>query len=159
MRRQQNAILWVGVLVAAFLLFRRRASAATPELLPGLDEVPPDEVPPDEVPPDEVPSDSIPFDPTPSKQTPSEAYRCGLTGEYANAELFPTPAAVLGYLRELKYDAPGENIKSAAWRKQVKLFQADARGFGLAGMAGADAKWIDGKMGACTLLALSLIHI
>jgi hypothetical protein len=39
--------------------------------------------------------------------------------------------------------------------KNIRKFQTDATALNLRGMVGAGSKWHNGKMGACTLLAMS----
>jgi hypothetical protein len=77
---------------------------------------------------------------------------CQLTGKAYNAAVWHSPAVVYDELHALGF--AGAKGTSAQRKQAVKNFQAVARSLGLGGMGGAPPSFIDGIIGACTLLAL-----
>lgn len=91
-------------------------------------------------------------DPTDDEYTPS-AKLCSLTGEPYNAARWTTPDAVFAEMKQLGFaTGPGATDKMRV--DEVKRFQAIARSIGLGGYASAPASYVDGVIGACTLVAL-----
>lgn len=86
------------------------------------------------------------------------ASMCALTGQYYNAAQWATPQHVIDELRQLGFGKSigrTASITGSAWKAEIKRFQAIARSLGLNGMNSAPTSYIDGKLGACTLLSLT----
>jgi hypothetical protein len=88
--------------------------------------------------------------------------KCSRNGQPYNAILFPNPASIVHELRQLGFGstvAPSNlNPLSAAWKAEIKKFQALARSLNLSGFVSAPADAIDGFAGPCTLLAMEEAH-
>lgn len=84
--------------------------------------------------------------------------KCPRNGASYNAALWPSPASVIAELRQLAFGQQipaSSSITSSAWRAEIKRFQAIARSLNLSGLVNAPESYIDGIVGACSLLALT----
>lgn len=80
--------------------------------------------------------------------------KCARTGERYDAGRWSSPFHVAAGLISLGYfTTPALTTKKD--KKSIRKFQTDATALNLNGMVGAGSDWHDGKIGACTLLALS----
>lgn len=135
MDNKNTTWLIIGGLAALFFFFSRGASASEKEKKIG-----------------PKPSGK-PKKPSKSKGSPK---RCDISGEEYNADKFRSPASVMILMKQLGFGPEKHSnvITSPEWKKAIKKFQAMARSRGLRGMKGASEKYVDGIVGACTLLAL-----
>ncbi len=80
--------------------------------------------------------------------------RCSRTGERYDSARWSSPVHVAAGLLSLGYGV-SPSLVTKDDKKAIIRFQKDAIGLSLNGMAGASSDWAKGKMGACTLLAMS----
>ncbi len=85
--------------------------------------------------------------------TSTDPLRCFRSGSRYDAQRWSTPMHVAAGLMPLGYPV-GPKLTSASDKVQIKRFQSDGIKFGLKGLKGAGPKAINGKMNACTLVAL-----
>lgn len=110
----------------------------------------PSPTPPGPTPPGPTPPGPAP---EPSPKAKNSA-RCSKTGEVYNQVRWTGPAAVQGGLIRLGYFV-GPTLVTASDVALIKKFQRYARKLGLGPYKGAPSSWVHGRMGPCTLIALS----
>ena len=83
----------------------------------------------------------------------TDPLRCFRSGTRYDAQRWSTPMHVAAGLMPLGYPV-GPKLTSNSDKVQIKRFQTDAIALGLKGLKGASSKAVNGKMNACTLVAL-----
>lgn len=84
----------------------------------------------------------------------SDPLRCHRTGTRYDANRWSSPVHVAAAMIPLGYPV-SPKLTSSADKVQIKRFQKDGIELGLKGLKGASSKAINGKMNACTLVALT----
>ena len=85
--------------------------------------------------------------------TPGDSALCKRTGMHYDVARYSTPAKVAADMTVLGFPVTAK-LTGGANRTIIKKAQRRFRELKLAGMDGAGDEWIDGKMGACTLLSV-----
>lgn len=104
--------------------------------------------------------DAITDEPPPPAPSPQpddgkkKSRMCKRSFTYYDVDRWHSPAPVAAALREIGYDVT-DSLTTPADVLEIERFQRDAVANAAKGMAGAGSAWIDGKMGPCSLVALS----
>ena len=103
--------------------------------------------------PTPIPDDDKDVTDVDPQPTPSDSARCERTGSYYDVARYSSPAKVAADMTVLGFPVTNK-LTTSSDRQLIKKAQRRFRELKLAGMDGAGDEWIDGKMGACTLLSV-----